>query len=469
MITTTVSSSGIADRLIDRLPPHSIEAEQGMLGCIMLSPRDVLDELSDRILPDLFYDLRHQTIYDAVFELYEQQYPIDIVTVSNFLKAKNALDSVGGNYYLMGLQDVTPSAINASYYLEILLERYAQRQVIRTGAEMASEGYNEDNKPLDLLDRASGSISEISMRFCGAKECDMKSLVISTLNRIEEYHRNGGIQTGISTGFSDLDRLSRGLKGGEFWVIAARPSIGKTSLAMNIVEHVALELKIPVGVFSFEMTSAQLVERMIFSRSRIHARNAYDGFLSERDIPNITGAGTKLLNSPIYIDDTSGLNILQIRSRARRWKKKYDVRLLVLDYLQLVGTVALARNETRDQQVGRVSSGLKNLAKELDVPIIAVSQLNREIEKEKGKKTARKPRLSDLRESGNIEQDADLVAFLYSIEHDEEDDGKDCESLNLLIAKQRNGPKGSVPLMFLKPYFRFESAAKVDAADCSML
>jgi replicative DNA helicase len=293
----------------------------------------------------------------------------------------------------------------------------------------------------------------------------IKELVKSAINTIEDYHQRQGALTGLSTGFTDLDKLTTGLHPGEMIVIAARPSVGKTSLAMNIAESVAIDQKLPVGVFSLEMSAASLVLRMLCSRSRVNMRNIRDGFLAERDFPKLTGAAGKLANAPLFIDDSSGLSILQCRAKARRMWQQYGIKLFVIDYLQLLHSTA-KRAENRQQEIADISNGIKALAKELSVPVIVLSQLNREVEKEKG----RPPRLSDLRESGSIEQDADLVGLLYRPAQNEDEDTSnepsDAIPVNLLIAKQRNGPANEdVRLTFLKTYTRFESAAKIGDAD----
>jgi replicative DNA helicase len=292
----------------------------------------------------------------------------------------------------------------------------------------------------------------------------VKELVRTAITTIEEYHQRQGMLTGLSTGFADLDRMTTGLHGGEMVVIAARPSVGKTSLAMNIAEHVAVEGRLPVGVFSLEMTAESLVLRMLCSRSRVNLRSIREGFLAERDFPRLTGAAGKLAAAPLFIDDTSNLSILQLRAKARRMNLQYGVKLFVVDYLQLVHSTA-KRAENRQQEIADISSGIKALSKELNVPVIVLSQLNREVEKEKN----RQPRLSDLRESGAIEQDADLVALLYraAVETEDGQPSADLDAIpvKLLIAKQRNGPTGEIDLTFLKGYTRFESAAKVSADD----
>jgi replicative DNA helicase len=316
-----------------------------------------------------------------------------------------------------------------------------------------------------LLDEVERDVLRLSEARVQSTQNNMKELVHRAILRIEDFHQRQGATTGLSTGFADLDKMTSGLHPGEMVVIAARPSMGKTSLAMNIAEHVAVELNQPVGVFSLEMTSDSLVLRMLCSRARVNLRSIREGFIAERDFSKLTFAAGKLSSSPLFIDDTSALSILQLRAKARRMHQQHGVKLFVVDYLQLLHSTA-RRAENRQQEIADISNGIKALAKELNVPVIVLSQLNRELEKDKN----RKPRLSDLRESGSIEQDADLVGLLYKASASEDEDGQPAEEseglpVNLLIAKQRNGPTGDVALTFLKGYTRFESAAKFSDAD----
>jgi replicative DNA helicase len=452
-----------APQHIDRLPPHSIEAEQGVLGCILLAPNENLGTCIEKFKKgvEVFYDLRHQVIYDSVVEMYDAKEPIDLITLQQRLKDKKQLDSIGGIPYLTALSDAVPSAANLLYYLEIVREKYILRKMIQTCTSVVGRVYDYEGKVDGLLDEVERDVLKISEERIENSAFSMKELVHKAINTIEEYHARQGMLTGIATGFVDFDKMTSGLHGGEMIVIAARPSMGKTSLAMNIVEHAVLEEKVPVGVFSLEMTAESLVLRMLCSRSRVNMRNIRDGFLAERDFPKLTGSAGKLANAPLYIDDTAGLSILQLRAKARRMYQQYGIKMIVIDYLQLLNASS-SRIENRQQEIAQISNGIKALAKELNVPVIVLSQLNRELEKDKN----RKPRLSDLRESGAIEQDADLVALLYKPEAEKEDDdgvAPDVESLpvNLLIAKQRNGPTGDVHLTFFKSFTRFENAAKV--------
>ena len=448
---------------IDRLPPHSIEAEQGVLGCIMLSPNDCLGICLEKFKKgvEVFYDLRHQVIFDTLVEMYDGKKAIDLITLQENLKLKNQLEAIGGIPYLSALSDAVPSAANLDYYIEIVREKYVLRKMIQTCTGVVGRVYEHEGKVDGLLDEVERDILQIAEDRIENTSVKMKDLVHRAINTIEDYHTRQGALTGIGTGFVDFDKMTSGLHGGEMIVIAARPSMGKTSLAMNIVEHVVLEEKQPVGVFSLEMTADSLVLRMLCSRARVNLRNIREGFLAERDFPKLTGAAGKLAQAPLYIDDTAGLSILQLRAKARRMYQQYGVKMIVIDYLQLCNASS-SRVENRQQEVAMISNGVKALAKELNVPVIVLSQLNRELEKDK----SRKPRLSDLRESGAIEQDADLIALLYKPDEGKEDEDappQDQEAIpvNLLIAKQRNGPTGDVHLTFFKGYTRFENAAKV--------
>src|SRR6266702_4020492 len=430
------------DARVDRLPPHSPEAEQGVLGCVLLSPNDCMGECIEKFKSgsEVFYDLRHQTIFGALAEMYDSREAIDLITLQQRLKNKQLLEEVGGIPYLAGLPDTVPSSANLTYYLDIVQEKYLLRKMIRICTDVVGRVYDYEGEVDALMDEVERDILRISESRVQSQTITIKDLVKKAINTIEDFHQRQGVLTGVGTGFADLDKMTSGFHAGEMVVIAARPSMGKTSLAMNVAEHVAIDLKLPVGVFSLEMTSESLVLRMLCSRSRVNLRNVRDGFLAERDFPKLTGAAGKLAMAPLFIDDSSALSILQLRAKARRMFQQYGIKLFVIDYLQLLHSTA-RRAENRQQEIADISSGIKALAKELSVPIIVLSQLNRELEREKN----RKPRLSDLRESGAIEQDADLIGLLYKPNADDEDANggavaEDAAAVNLLIAKQRNGP-----------------------------
>jgi len=457
---------------IDRLPPHDLDMEQGVLGCQLLSPNDCVGEVIEKLKGigvEAHYDLRHQTIQAELFEMFDTRIPIDVITLQQRLKDKQLLDQVGGIAYLSQLQDAVPSAANLSYYLDIVREKFLLRKMIATCTDVVGRVYDYEGEVDVLMDEVERDVLRISESRVQGGTVTTKELVGKAIGTIENYFSRKGTLNGLATGFTDLDRMTDGLHGSEMIVIAARPSMGKTSIAMNIVEHVVLELKLPAAVFSLEMSAEALVLRMMCSLARVNLRSIREGFMSEADFPKLTGAAGRLANAPLFIDDSAGLSILQLRARARRLAQQHGIKLFVVDYLQLLHSTARRAQENRQQEISDISSGIKALAKELKVPMLVLSQLNRELERDK----SRKPRLSDLRESGAIEQDADVVGLLYKPNAGEDDDNVTAEEpeglpVNLLIAKQRNGPTGDVNLTFLKPYTRFESAAKISDEDVPM-
>lgn len=433
-----------------------MEAEQGLLGSILLDARACMSEIEARgSIAEVFYDLRHTVIYEAILELQTAGNPVDCITLTERLNASNMLEQVGGIVYLSALPDATPSAANVSYYLDILLEKFAQRKIIQTLTGIVSSSYESEIKPAQMIDQAGQVITELSVRFNGRHKSEIRETVAACISDYEA-EQNEGVIAGLTTGFIDYDKLTGGLKAAEYVVIAGRPSMGKTALAMNIVEHVALDLKQPVGIFSLEMSEKALVDRLICSRARINRKNIRDRMLAERDYPKLTGAAGKISASPIHIDDSSGLTAMQMRSRARQMHQEFGIKLLVVDYLQLISTDEQNRRDTRDAQIARVSAHIKGLLKELGIPGIILAQLNRDIEKDK----SRKPRLSDLRECGAIEQDADTIGMLYK-PSEEEEEFESANPINLCIRKQRSGPTGDIHLTFFSGWTRFESAAKI--------
>lgn len=469
--------AAVADpRRLDRVPPHSVDAEKGVLGCVLLSPREGVGACFERFTrgDDFFYDPRHQIIFANIVEMCDAQVAVDLVTLVARLQDKGVLETVGGYAYLAALMDGVPSAANLSYYLEIVREKYLLRKLIATCTRLTGEAYEETSAIGAFLDRAEAEVLAVNHERKAASAKSINELVGKAVTRIEFFFHNRGQLSGLQTGFPDLDQKTNGLQPGEMIVIAARPSMGKTSLAMNIAEHVAVHSREPVGVFSLEMTAEALVMRLLCSLARVNHHSIREGSMQEKDLARILEATGSLASAPLYIDDTAGLGILQLRARARRMKERHGIKLFVIDYLQLLQSSSSRRGEpNRAQEIAEISSGVKGLAKELDVPVIVLSQLNRDLERDK----TRKPRLSDLRESGAIEQDADVVGLLYKANPkdprepasgDDDDDGTanaDVVPVNLLIAKQRNGPTGDVCLTFLKSFTRFESAAKVSSED----
>ena len=408
-----------------------------------------------------FYDQRHQIIFEVLVELYDDRVGIDVITLQERLKLWDKLEQVGGIPYLSSLSDCVSSAENLPHYIEILLEKYSLRLMIRVCTDGVAKCY-EEKIPVDtLLAQVEHDVIAVTEARVEPVSYTMHSLVGEAMNLIEDIHTNQGMLSGLETGFADVDKMTNGLQKGEMFILAGRPSTGKTALAMNIVEHVSVINHLPVGVMSLEMTARSLVFRMLCSKARVNIRNVNEGFLAERDFPKLTGAAGGLHTAPIYIDDTGGLSVLQIRAKLRRMKQKYDIKLGVVDYLQLATAPGC---ENRQQEVGRISTGLKNLAKELDIPMLVLCQMNRSIEHEKN----RRPRLADLRESGTIEQDADVVGMLYNVKNpydEDETEYQEARPVNLLIAKSRNGPTGDIGLTFLRSYTRFESAAAVSNDD----
>ena len=450
----------------DRLPPYSESAEQAVLGCILLSPADCMAECIEKLKagPEVFYEVRHQTIYGELLGMYEADAGIDLVTFQQQLKDTGRLDKVGGLSYLASLPDAVATAVGLDYYLDIILDKYLVRKLIYTCTAISGRAWEHAGDVNELLDAAERDMLQVANARATGAEVPMRQLVHGAIARMEEAVARGGQMMGVPTGFCDLDKMTTGLHEGEMIVIAARPSMGKTSLAMNIAEHVACDLKLPTGVFSLEMTKEQLTTRLISSRARVNLRDVTTGSLAKMDYPKLTSAAGVLAGSPMHIDDTAGLSILQLRARARRMKQQHGIKLFVIDYLGLLHSTS-RKADNRQQEISDISGGIKALAKELAVPVIALCQLNRELEKRKGR-----PQLSDLRESGSIEQDADFVGLLWRPRKagaEDEDDAPDTDFLpvDMEIAKQRNGPTGTVHFTFARSYTRFESTAKVSQDD----
>lgn len=443
---------------LDRLPPHSTEAEQGALGCCLLDPQTALPECMLKIEPAAFYDLRHQVIYGAMLELESERVGIDVITLSERIKSRGALESVGGIGYLSSLMDATPSAANIAHYLGIVRDKWTLRKILTTCSGFAARVHEtSDTEASELLGEVEKGILSLSVGLMESERVPIKTLIRGAVDRLEEYFQGNRQIVGLRTGISGFDSMTGGLKPGNMYVIAARPGAGKTSLGMNIAEHVATIERVPVGVFSLEMSAEELAMRFLCSSAKVNGRAVERGIFNESDMRRISTAAASIGRSPMHIDETPAIAISQFRSRARRMWSKEGVRLFVIDYLQLMRGTQRRSNDNRQQEVAEISAGIKAVAKELKVPIIVLAQLNREIEKDK----ARKPRLSDLRESGSIEQDADLVGMLYSTA-DTDMDEPDPLPVNLLVNKHRNGATGEIPLTFLKAFTKFESHSPID-------
>ena len=475
----TPASSAINNMsLPSRQVPFSIEAEQGVLGCILLDPRNNLSLFASKLkgkdqFENIFYDIRHQTLISQMIQMNEEGGGIDELTLIQRLRDRALLDSAGGVAYISSLKDAPPSPLNMGFYLNIVRDKYLLRSLVQTCMTLTEDVFSNPADVESLMDQAEKEILRINGEWVQTSSLEMKELVQNAFQMVQNFFNRKGELTGVGTGFPNLDKMTSGLHGGEMIVIAARPSMGKTSLAMNIAEHVAIELGEPVGVFSLEMTAESLVMRMLCSRARVSMQNIRSGTLSVQDFTKMTGEAGRLASAPIYIDDTPGLSILNLRSRARRMMEK-GIKLFVIDYLQLLHSSTARGDSNRQQEIADISNGIKSLAKELSVPIIVLSQLNRDVEKEKN----RVPKLSDLRESGAIEQDADLVLLIYRPptqaadgrrgDAEEEPQSQNMQTaveVKLIVAKQRNGPTGEVDLIFLKNYTRFDNLARVRQED----
>ena len=382
-----------------------------MLGSMLISPKEAIGEAVEQINEDYFYIPAHQTIYTALVDLWNSNQGIDLITFTQVLRDRNLLETVGGAPFVTSLFAFVPTAANVGYYLDIVRDKYVLRQIIAACTEGARRSYEEQDEVDNLLDEVEQRIYAVGEDRFKGQSLTMKDQVMDAIEAIEKLWEQKGSLTGLATGFIEFDRMTSGLHSSEMIVIAARPSMGKTAFVMNIVEHVAVNEKRPVAVFSLEMSSQQLVQRMLCSGARVNLRKARDGFLADSDFDKLTTAAAKLAEAEIYIDDTPGLTILELRAKARRLKSRHDVGLIVVDYLQLLRSTSRRGQDNRQIEISEISAGIKGLAKELSIPIIVAAQLNRNPENRTGDSKGR-PRLSDLRESGSIEQDADLVGLL---------------------------------------------------------
>jgi len=437
---------------LERLPPQNLDAEQAVLGSMLLEEEALIQ--SAQLLDELaFYRDGHRQIFATLLALYKAHTPVDLVTVTEELKKRGQLDDVGGASYLATLTSVVPTAANAEYYCRIVKQKSILRDLIRATTHIASECYDSPLEPDLLLDKAESLIFEIASKKLKRDAVSMKDIIKSSIEMIDQLYQRKGMITGLPTGFIELDQQLAGLQPADLVVVAGRPAMGKSSFTLCVAEHVALTQKAGVAVFSLEMSKENLVQRMLCSHARINAHNVRSGMLSTSDWPNLTKAAGKLSEAPIFIDDSPGISILELRAKARRLKSRHNISLVILDYLQLMDESSYAEN--RQQEISMISRSLKALARELNVPVVAVSQLSRAPER---RETFR-PRLSDLRESGAIEQDADVVLMLFREDYynfTEENKG----IAEIIIAKQRNGPTGTVKLAFIKEYTRFETLAQ---------
>lgn len=434
---------------VDRLPPQSLEAEQAVLGAIILEGESIIKAI-EILSADDFYREAHRKIYVAMLELFDKNEPIDLITITEHLKDKGELEEVGGLSYLSTLATVVPTSANIRYHAKLVREKALLRSLIRACTEIATKIYEEPQDAEEMIDYAEKLIFEISEKRTNTNFYQMKDVVKQTFKIIESMYERKAVITGVPSGFKDLDELTSGFQPGDLVIIGGRPGMGKTAFSLNIAQHVGVELGEPVAFFSLEMSKEQIAMRLLSSLAMVNASALRKGFISKRDWERLTDSAVRLSEAPIYIDDSSQMSVLEIRAKARRLKmEKGKLSLIIIDYLQLMRS--RTAYDRREQEISEISRSLKAMAKELKVPVIALSQLNRSVEKT----TDRRPTLANLRESGAIEQDADVIIFLYRDEVYNKKNPANKGKAEVIVAKQRNGPTDTVYLTFLSDYTRF--------------
>ena len=453
------------EQALRKVPPQNLEAEESVLGGILLDPA-ALDRVIEVMSAADFYRDAHRTIFETMLALSERGEPIDLITLSDGLKARGQLPQIGGATFLAELGDKVPSAANVAHYARIVRDKAVLRSLIRVSGEIVGRCYDSQDDIEQFLDEAERLIFDVSEQRIRPAFFKVGDMIMDTIKTVEQLYERKEMVTGVPTGFLDLDQKTAGLQPADLVIIASRPSMGKTAFALNIAQYVALQRPATgagttVGVFSLEMAKEQLVMRLLCSEARVDNAKVRAGYLGERDFPRLAMAAGRLAEAPIFIDDTPGLNVLELRAKARRLKREHDLGVVIVDYLQLMRGLD-KKQENRVQELAEISQGLKALAKELRVPVVALSQLNRQVETRGDKR----PIMSDIRESGSIEQDADVILFLYRDEMyhpDSADEG----TAEIIIGKQRNGPIGTVRLAFRSEYTRFENLAGnfADVAD----
>lgn len=452
------------EELINKLPPQNLEAEQSVLGAILIDQEAII-KIMDIISPDDFYKDSHQMIFGAMYDLFAKREPIDLLSLTNLLKEKNQLDLIGGQSYLASLASLVPTASNIIAYANIIQKKATLRRMITTAGEIADLGWQETEEIDKLLDQAEKKLFNISQKYLKQNFIPLKNILMEAFDRIDELHKEGGGLRGLTTGFHNLDNLLAGLQNSDLIILASRPSVGKTSLALDIARQVAVKSKKAVGIFSLEMSKEQIVDRFLCAQASVDLWKMRTGHLSDKeeddDFPRIGHAMGELSEAPIFIDDSATSNVMEIRTKARRLKLEHNLAFLIVDYLQLMES--RTRTENRVQEVAEITRGLKSIARELNIPVLALSQLSRSVES----RSPALPRLADLRESGSIEQDADVVMFIY---REAMDKGRECSEekkhlAEIHIAKHRNGPTGQVELYFDERTVSFKSLEKnIEAA-----
>jgi replicative DNA helicase len=435
------------------VPPQHIEAEESLLSAILVDNTALL-EVVETLTPSDFYRTAHQKIFAAMSDLFNRGEPVDVVTLNNNLKEKGQLEAVGGPVYLARLLDAVPLAVNAQHYARIVHDKAVLRRLIEKANAITKRCFQEQGGADDIIDFAEASIFEVTEKKARQAFYPLSKLIDSNIDFLEEKQKNKSLVTGVPTGFSHLDNLTSGLQNSDLIILAARPSMGKTALALNIARNAAVDAGVPVAIFSLEMSKEQLSLRLLCAEARIDSSRLRSGFFSMQDWERLTDAAGVLSAAPIFIDDSPSLSAMEVRAKARRLKMDKNIGLIIIDYLQLMQARGSA--ERRDLEISEISRSLKALAKEINLPVVALSQLNRMLEQ----RNDRRPRLSDLRESGALEQDADVVAFIYRDEvYNKEENNPHKGTAEIILAKQRNGPIGEVRLTFLSVYTRFENMA----------
>jgi replicative DNA helicase len=443
-----------ADFSSHKLPPQHIEAEQSVLGGILIE-NEAINRVTEILDADDFYRDAHGKIFNALINLSERDEPADLITMTNELRKTDQLDSVGGASYLASLIDSVPTAANIEYYAKIVKEKAILRKLIQTSTEIITQSYEDRGDVEGFLDEAERAIFEISEKRVRPSFYPIREIVKASFATIEKLFQKKEAVTGVPSGFKELDRMTAGFQPSDLIIIAGRPSMGKTAFCLDVAEYAAIDNKIPVAIFSLEMSKEQLVIRMLCSQAHVEGTRLRTGYLNESDWPKLTIAAGNLSEAPIYIDDTAALSALELRAKARRLKADRGLGMVIVDYLQLMK--GRARVESRQQEISEISRSLKALAKELNIPVIAVSQLSRKTEE----RTGNRPQLSDLRESGAIEQDADLIVFIYRDEiYNRSEDNPNRGKAEVIIGKQRNGPIGKIDLAFLDKFTTFKDLYK---------
>lgn len=442
--------------MLDRIPPQNIEAEQAVLGA-MLIEREAISKVAELLRPEDCYREAHRLIYNAMLELFNKNDAVDMVTVIEFLRKDDKLEAAGGISYITSLTNSVPTAANVLYHAKIVEEKALLRQLINAATNIASSGYEASEEVESILDTAEKTILAVSSRKSGGDFTPIKSIIFDAFSKIESLYASKGSITGLSTGFKDLDKLTSGLQPSDLILIAARPSMGKTAFVLNIAQHIGVKEKQAVALFSLEMSKEQLVQRMLCAESTIDSQRLRIGELEANDWTKLVSGADRLSSAPIFIDDTSGITVMEMRSKCRRLKIEHDLKLIIIDYLQLMqGSSKGKGSENRQQEISEISRALKGLAREIGVPVIALSQLSRSVES----RQVKKPMLSDLRESGSLEQDADIVAFLYRDDY-YNPDSEQKNITEVIIAKHRNGPVDTVQLFFHKQFTKFSDLSKL--------